>query len=146
MKRIFALILLMAVAGLCRAQQFTNSSAQAVALGVYTAAEVDGPTQTNLTWKNTDIIINCTAYTSGTYTPHVQGFDRDGNAYDILVGTSGASTQITGTGITVLHVGPGFLAVPGTAAQVALPVKWRVILVGTSSPSMTLVVNANLGI
>ena len=148
MKKLFAvaaLLLLFAVPAIAQ-QAILNGTARAILPATYTASEVDGPTNTNLVNTGVEIRINCSTYTSGTYTPHVQGIDQDGNAYDLLVGTVSASTVISGTGTIVLYVGKGYLPVPGVSAQAALPIKWRVILVGASTPNMFVVANANLGI
>ncbi len=132
-----------AALALCAAFAFAqfNGQVQALPAGAYTATTVTGATQINQSWTSAQVIINVTSYSSGNYTPHIQGIDRDGTAYDILVGSA-----ISSTGTTVLHIGAGVLALPNVSAQTILPIRWRVQLIGASSPSMSVVVNANMGL
>ncbi len=133
--------MLFAVSALCFGQVNTgNLPAQIIASGARTAATVNSGDQTNSQWHRAHIIINVSAYTSGNYTPHIQGKDPvSGTYYDILVGTAIAST-----GITILKVGPGFGSIPNGATADMLPQAWRVQLIGVSTPSMTFSVGAFL--
>lgn len=118
-----------------------NWYAQVFASAVQTGTTVNSSDMTNAAWRGADVIVNVSAYTSGTYTPHIQGKDPvSGNYYDILVGPA-----ISATGTTVLHVYPGVTAAANSAAAAILPYTWRVQLVGATTPSMTLSVGANLG-
>ena len=88
----------------------------------------------NGAWKGVQVIVNISARTSGSYTPHVQAKDPvSGNYYDLLVGTA-----LNGTGTTVLSVYPGIAASANVSASANLPRTWRVQLIGASTPSMTL--------
>lgn len=89
---------------------------------------VNSADQANLTYQGAHIVINTTAYTSGTYTPKVQGKDPvSGVYYDILVGTG--TNTITGTGIIVLKVYPGVGAIAGGATNDMLPQIWRLQMI-----------------
>ena len=105
-----------------------------------TASTVNTATQANQSWRGGVIWVTCSAFTSGQYVAHVQGLDPvSGVYYDILV--SGA---ITGTGQTRLEVFPGITAASNAAVADILPSGWRVQLIGTSTPVMTLSVEAVL--
>lgn len=142
MKFISALLLILACQ-LGLAQSLPNNKAVLIlASAAQTAAEVDTTAQINNQWTGAQIVINVSAYTGGNYTPHVQGLDPfTGAYYDILVGSA-----ISATGVTVLKVGRGTLAVPNAAAQDSLPLTWRVQMIGAATPSMTFSITANLGI
>lgn len=147
MKKLLALILLTFACSAFGQSAQTNSYVKAVPLGAYTQTEVDGHTFNNLDWNSVQVSITVTGYVSGTYTPHIQGIDMDGVPYDLVVGAAISGNTATGPAVPiVLYVGPGYLALPNVSAATSLPVKWRVILVGASTPSMTVVANANLGV
>ena len=116
-----------------------NWYSQVLPSATLTATTVNSVDIHNPSWKGADIIVNVSAYTLGTYTPHVQGKDPvSGNYYDILVGSA-----IGAAGVTTLHVYPGIAATANVAASAILPTTWRVQLVG-ATPNMTLSVGANL--
>lgn len=105
-----------------------------------TTAQVNSSDISNLTWSGVHVIVNVTAFVSGTYTPKIQGKDPvSGTYYDILVGPA-----IGATGATVLKVYPGITTVANGAASDVLPRVWRVQLNGAASQSMTFSVGANL--
>lgn len=143
MKTLKILFLAVGLLGLSLAQAQTNGPnlpSQILASAARTAATVNSSDITNNSWRGATVLINVSAYTSGTYTPHVQGKDPvSGTYYDVLVGPG-----ILATGITVLKVYPGIVATPNAAANDILPQVWRVQLIGTASPSMTLSVGGNL--
>jgi len=116
-----------------------NVQASLFPLAAQTATTLTSNDQQNASWKGLHVIVNVTSYTSGTYTPHIQGEDEYGNYYDILVGPA-----ISATGITVLKVYPGIATLANGAASDLLPAVWRVQLVGATTPSMTISVDANL--
>lgn len=106
-----------------------------------TATTVSTADQTNDTWNRVQVIINVSSFTSGTYTPKVQGKDPvSGTYYDLLVGPA-----IGATGATVLKIGPGFAPIANGVAGDMLPRVWRVTLAGAATPSMTFSVGAFLG-
>lgn len=136
-KLLLALLLSCALVG--HAQTYNpnppaNTYGTALALGAQTAATVNSANVTNPGFSGGHFLINVTAYTSGNYTPHIQGMEPiSGTFYDILVGAA-----ISATGLTVLKVYPGL---PGTANAISndiLPATFRVQLIGASSPSMTI--------
>lgn len=105
-----------------------------------TAATVSSADQTNPQWHSVQVIINVSAYTSGSYTPTIQGKDPvSGNYYTLLTGAA-----LSGTGTTVLSVGPGVTAATNTAAGLYLPRTWRITFAGAATPSMTFSVGAVL--
>lgn len=101
----------------------------------YTSAD-----QTNLTYRGVAVIIDITAFTSGTWTPTIQGKDvASGKYYTILTGA-----VLNGTGTTVLYVYPGMVPVTNVAVSFALPKTWRVVLTGASTPISTYSIGVNL--
>ncbi len=85
------------------------------------------------------LVIDCTAATgSPSVVFTIQGVDRtSGKAYTVL-----ASAAITGTGTTVLRVGPGLTAANNTIANDLLPPIVRIAPVHTGSDSITYSVGA----
>lgn len=95
---------------------------------------------TNDAFTRIHVIINVSTYTSGNYTPKIQGKDPvSGQYYDILVGPA-----ISATGVTVLKVGPGLVPLLNGTAQDVLPRTWRLRFDGVSTPSMVFSVGAFL--
>ena len=86
------------------------------------------------------IIVNVTARTSGSITPHIQGYDpASGSWYDILVGAA-----ISSVSQTILYVGPAFTVTSNVSANAFLPTYWRVQLVTASSTNLVASVGAQL--
>jgi hypothetical protein len=142
MKRLLTALILLLAACACTpaSAQSTNSITNVFAPAAYTASTITSADQVNSWWVGAHVVINVTSYTSGSYTPHIQGKDpQTGAYYDILVGT-----PISAAGITVLKVYPGIGAIASAATPDILPQIWRVELVGASTPSMTLDVTAFL--
>lgn len=103
-------------------------------------ATYTSPDQNNLSYRGVAVIIDITAYTSGTWTPMIQGKDAaSGKYYTILTGAA-----LNSTGTTVLYVYPGMTPVTNVAASSALPRTWRVVLTGASTPVATFSVGVNL--
>lgn len=120
--------------------QLQNLATQILPSAARTATPVDSVDQTNSGWRGVHVIINVTAYTSGTYTPYIQAKDPvSGTYYSILVGPA-----ISATGLTVLKIYPGMATIANGASADFLPRIWRVRFVGASSPSMTFSVGAFL--
>lgn len=93
-------------------------------------------------YKGGHFIVDVTTFTSGTYTPKIQGKDPvSGSYYDVLVGPA-----INSTGITVLKIYPGINAILNGASSDILPQIWRIVLTGASTPNMVISVTANLDI
>jgi hypothetical protein len=140
MKKLLLSIILTAISLSAYAQQSGNISATLLPSAARTAASVNSADITNSSWKGAHVIITTSAFTSGTYTPTIQGKDPvTGNYYTILTGAA-----ITGTGTVVLRVYPGITATANVSASDFLPRVWRVNLVGASTPSMTFSVGAFL--
>lgn len=139
MKYIF--IALFFISSVCNAQM-VNGSAILLSATAETGTTINLPSQFNSNYRGTQVVINVSAYTSGNYTPHIQGLDIvSGNWYDILVGQS-----ISSTGETIIKVYPGIGALLNAATPDILPQQWRVQLIGASTPSMTISVSAFLEI
>ena len=118
---------------------YGNNQSILLASAARTAATVNSTDQLNTVYKGGHFIVNISAYTAGTYTPHIQAKDPiSGNYYDILVGTA-----LNATGTTILKVYPGITASANAAASDLLPRTWRVQLIGASA-NMTLSVSAFL--
>ena len=86
------------------------------------------------------IIINVSAYTSGSITPAIIGYDAGSStyAYTLLQGSA-----ISAAGTTVLKICPGITAAANVSASDILPVNWQLSVSG-SSPVMTYSVSAQL--
>jgi hypothetical protein len=87
------------------------------------------------------MVIDCTAVTSSPSVVFtVMGVDRvSGKTYNLLV-----SAAITGTGTTVLKVGPGLTAAANVVANDVLPPVIRIKAVHGNSDSSTYSVGASL--
>lgn len=144
MKKILSALLLFLAAFAAHAQNTVNLPVTLAASAARTTTTFNTADQTNTSFTKLSVIINVSAYTSGTYTPHIQAKDPvSGLYYDLLVGAG--ISGVTSAGLVVLTVGTGILAVPNVASQMFLPRTWRLQLIGTASPSMTLSVGAFLG-
>lgn len=131
------LCVLFAVA-LPAAAQLQNLAVQILPSAARTDAEVVSVDQTNSGWRGAHVIVNVSAYTSGTYTLYVQGKDPvSGTYYNILGGTA-----LSATGISIYKIYPGISTIVNGSASDILPRIWRVRFVGASSPSMTFSVGA----
>lgn len=120
--------------------QVTNTASTPLPSATYTVTTVNSGDQVNSSYRGLHIIVSVATATSGTYTPHIQGKDPvSGVYYDILVGSA-----ISATGTTVLKVYPGIAVLANGAASDILPQTWRVQLIGASTPSMVLSVEAYL--
>jgi len=139
MKKILLSLLLLA----CSMQAFaqvSNATVNILASAAQTATTVNTPVQLNGARKCVHVVVNVTSFTSGTYTPTVQGYDAVANVYYTLL--TGAA--IAGTGTTVLKVCPSITPAANVAVSDMLPPAWRVTLAGASTPSMTFSVDALL--
>lgn len=86
------------------------------------------------------IVINMTAVPGvATVTPTIEGKDALGNYYPILTGPA-----IAATGITVLRIAPGLLAVANLTANDVLPDTWRINCVHSAGTNFTYSVCTNL--
>ncbi len=134
------LLLLLAFVSSLGMAQMPNYGYQPFASGALTGAAVNSPDFKNDNYRGGHFIVNVSGFTSGTYTPHIQGKDPVyGTYYDILVGL-----PISATGTTVLKVYPGIPSIANAAASDILPLVWRVQMIGASTPNMVLSVAAHL--
>ncbi len=127
-------ILLAAFASLALAAsvgaQTINQTFQVQAATLKTATSVTSADQTNAQWKGAHIIIRASTYTTGAYTPTVQGKDPvSGEYYSLLVGTA-----ISSTSTNVLKIAPGITAATNASVADLLPKTWRVVMTGTTTP------------
>jgi hypothetical protein len=122
-----------------QAQQAPNQQVTIFPAAVQTATTVNSNDQQNASWKGLHLVVNVSAFTSGTYTVNLQGKDAFGNYYTIL-----SSTALAATGVVVLKVYPGETVAANLSASDFLPAVWRVQLVGATTPNMTISVDANL--
>lgn len=90
--------------------------------------------------KYADIIIDITAYTAGSLTVTLQGYDSaSGKYYTIL-----ASTALAAAATTILRVGPALTAAGNTVANFALPKDLRVLCTHGDTTSITYSVGMSL--
>lgn len=86
------------------------------------------------------VIINVSAYTTGSLTPVIQGYDIAANAYyNILSGVA-----ITAAGRTVLKVCPGITASANVSTADFLPLNWQLVITVGDASSITYSVSAEL--
>lgn len=105
-----------------------------------TAVQVNSADLSNSQWRGGQFIINISSYTSGNYTPKIQGKDSaSGNYYDLLVGS-----VVSSVATTVLRLYPGIPVVANAAASDILPKTFRVQLNGVATPSMSISVSFSL--
>lgn len=122
-----------------KVQAADNNSFVLLASSARTAT-VSSVDQRNPGWQRVHVIVNVSAYTSGTWTPRIQGKDpASGSYYDILVGA-----PITSTGLTVIKAGPGLWPRSLGSTPDFVPVTWRVQMTGTATPSATFSVGVNI--
>lgn len=90
-----------------------------------------GATSTNEGANGIVVMINITAFTSGSITVSIKGIDvLSGNTYTIL-----ASAALAATGFTVLKVYPGLPISANASANDVLPRKYRIdVAVGDATP------------
>lgn len=96
--------------------------------------------QTNVQWRGVHVIVDITAFTSGTWTVTIQGKDPVSEKYYTLL--TGAA--LAGTGTTVYKVYPGIVAVANASVPDFLPKTWRVVVTGAATPVATFSVGFNL--
>lgn len=105
-----------------------------------TAATVNTADQLNQSGKGAVVIVDVTAFTSGTYTFTVQGRDpASGKYYTILT-----SAALGATGTVILRIYPGLTAAANLTASDVLPTAWRVSAAGAATPSMTFSVGVHV--
>lgn len=127
-KTLFAVALL-ALCGVAVAQSNILGTLLTSAARTETTASAD---ITNTSTRGAHIVVNVTAYTSGQWTPIVQGKDPVSlNYYTICTGS-----VISGTGAFVLRVYPAFTA-GANSCNDFLPRTWRLQMVGGSTPVST---------
>ena len=111
----------------------TNSSGILLASAARTAATTTSPDIVNSNYAGIHLIMNTSAYTSGNFTPTIQGKDPiSGTYYSILVGAA-----VSATGIQIIKVYPGIATAANGAASDFMPRIWRVSVAGASSPVAT---------
>lgn len=107
-----------------------------------TTTAVNSADVQNTVWKGTHVVLNFSTYTSGTFTPTIQGKDPvSGNYYTILVG-SGIATSVGSP--FILKVYPGITAAVSAATADVLPRVWRISVLGTATPSARYSVGCSL--
>ena len=98
-----------------------------------------GSDHKNLVYRGLHLVVDLTAFSSGSLTPKVQGKDGNGIYYDLLVGPA-----IAATGTTVLKVYPGLTPSANAIANDFLPSVFRIILTVGDATSITYSVSYNL--
>ena len=86
------------------------------------------------------IIVNVSAYTSGSITPRIEAYDPASNSYYTLLTGSAKTT----TGQVVLKIGPGITAAANVAVSDFLPEQWRVVLTAGAATNLTCSVGVNM--
>lgn len=114
-----------------------NTSVNAILLAAYIAST--SATLVNPNAKGIQLAINVTAYTLGSLTPVISGFDLSGNKYPILTGPA-----IAAVGLTILRVYPGLIAVANATANDILPLSFEIEGIAGTADSITYEINANL--
>lgn len=131
-KKLLLAVLLFAFAAVVGAQSNVLGTLLTSAARTVTIASSD---VTNTSYRGAHIVVNVTSYTSGTWTPTIQGKDPVSlNYYDICTGPA-----IAATGMTIIKVYPGVMAIAENAPTCNdfLPRTWRINMVGATTPSAT---------
>ena len=84
------------------------------------------PVQNNPYGRGIKLQVNCSIYTSGSFTVTLQGV-INGVAYTILT-----SAALSAAAVTILTVYPGLTAVANVTATDVLPANWQVTITPTS--------------
>lgn len=136
MKRLFSatlLAVLFLVTSLTWGQS-RNNGFVALPSAAYTATATSADL-INPSYRGVHVLINVSAYTSGNFTPKIQGKDPvSGNYYDILVGAAISSAPAA---VVVLKVYPGITAASNVAVSDIIPQTWRITMVGAATPVAT---------
>ena len=82
--------------------------------------------QTNPDGRGIKLQVNCTPYTSGSFTVTLQGV-INGTAYTILT-----SAALSAAAVTILTVYPGLTAASNVTVSDVLPREWQVTITPTS--------------
>lgn len=102
-------------------------------------ATINSPDIVNNGYRGVHVVVRMSAFTSGTWTPSIEGKDPvSGVYYPILTGTA-----IAGVATQVLRVYPGITAAANAAASDFIPRTWRVVMTGASTPIGTFSVAYN---
>lgn len=119
----------------------TNATSTILPSDTYSATTTSED-QVNYDHKSLHLTFDLTSVPdTDTVTPKVQGFDStSGKYYDILVGTSHATTSTV-----TLKIGPGFAETSNVSTNNMLPLIWRVVVTHSASSNFVYSVGANLG-
>lgn len=111
-------------------------AASAVRAATYTSSDIYKTTE-----RVVHIIVRVTAVPGGdTVTPKIQAKDVTGGYYDLLVGTTSATT-----GTQVLKLGQGIGIVAAGAAADMIPDMYRVIVTHSAGSNFTYSISRNTG-
>lgn len=110
-----------------------------VAASAARTSTLTSTTQTNYNGAMVHVIIAVTSMASGGLTPVINGIGNLGTSYVLLTGA-----KITGTGTTVLKIGPGFATSVNASAADMIPRSWNVVVTPDDSTSITYSVEGNV--
>lgn len=140
MRKLLTALLLLASFGV-NAQLSPNGVGTAIASAAYTATTVNSnDILTPPGFTRGALIMNVSAFTSGTYTCTLQGKDPASGAYYNIL----ATTAIGSASTTVLKVGPALTAAANSIANDLWPRVFRVSCTGATTPVMTFSVGYSL--
>lgn len=139
-KRLIVTLLLLAVFNTAQANGVSSIITSTILASSAQTATYTSADQTNTSWAGVTLYVNTSAFTSGTFTPKIQGKDPiSGIYYDIIVGTA-----ISATGLSVLKIYPGITATANSSVSDYLPAVWRVVVTGATTPVATFSISALL--
>lgn len=105
-------------------RMYNNATGAVLAAGATTAQT--SATQTTYNASKLAVVINISAFTSGTLTFTVNGITSTGYTYPILV-----STALAATGVTPLRIFPGATPSANATANDLVPRSYNVVVTGT---------------
>lgn len=98
-----------------------------------TATSVTSSDVINSAGASVVVVLDVTAYTSGTLTLTIQGKDpASGKYYTLLTGAA-----VNSISTNVYKIGPGLPVTANVSANDLVPVAWRISIAGASTPIAT---------
>ena len=141
MKKLIFTLLFLCSTAFAQQGPDVNYTVQVFPSQTFTASTLNSNTFTNLGYKGGHLIVNISAWTSGTVTVTLQGFDGTSGQWYTILQSPALST--TGTSPIIMKVYPGATILGNYSTSDFIPIVWRVQLTGASTPSMTLSVGFN---
>jgi hypothetical protein len=92
------------------------------------------------------LVINISAFTSGTLTVQIQGLTATGIAFPSAAGGLLSSTALAAAAVTSLSIGPGLPATANFSANSAIPSALAITITPASTPVFTFGIDYIIGV